>query len=283
MNVNLGSRHFFRNYCKYNKLLKTALLKNSFDYKPASGACECSSFANITLNRGFLTADKSGASENKSLLCTPQKRWMCEEKSSSPSNKLPQLMPDMPKIMWPSVFKSIRNFILATFIIKPYFDREFNLADFVAGSKKAVEVVSHKLAEGDLKSLEGLVTNDIIPTIQRTVSLMSLSQREQLSIEKGDIYFSFPYQVGVIFNEEEGKEQKRFVEIMMVYHSLRGLASMRSRGEEPPLNMGMLPEYQQRIFICNYRFVREFTKGVEGDWTVNLLNHFKPIDDQSDN
>lgn len=91
------------------------------------------------------------------------------------------------------------------------------------------------------------------------------------------------FKVGIIFNEEEGKEQKRFVEITMVYHSLKGLANMRSQGEEPPLNMGMLPEYQQNIFICNYRFIREFTKGVDGDWTVNLLNHFKPIDDEVQN
>lgn len=73
------------------------------------------------------------------------------------------------------------------------------------------------------------------------------------------------------------------MEITMVYHSLRGLANMRSHGEEPPLNMGMLPEYQQKIFICNYRFIREFTKGVDGDWTVNLLNHFKPVDDEVEN
>lgn len=59
--------------------------------------------------------------------------------SGPPSNKLPPLM-EFPKITWPSVIKSIRNFILATFIIRPYFDRDFNLPDFVIGSKKAVEV-----------------------------------------------------------------------------------------------------------------------------------------------
>lgn len=67
----------------------------------------------------------------------------------------------------------------------------------------------------------------------------------------------------------------------MVYHSLRGLALMRNRGEEPPLNMGALPEYQERISVSNYRFIREFTKGVDGDWTINLLNHFKPVDEES--
>lgn len=81
-----------------------------------------------------------------------------------------------------------------------------------------------------------------------------------------------------MFKDEGGKAEKRFVEITMVYHTLRGLAAMRMRGEEPPLNMGMMPEYQQRICICNYRFIREFTKGVDSDWTVNLLNHFRPSD-----
>lgn len=56
-------------------------------------------------------------------------------------------------------------------------------------------MVSQKIAQGDIKSLEGLVTGEVIPTIQKAVSLMSLSQREQISVNADDIYFSFPYQV----------------------------------------------------------------------------------------
>ena len=58
---------------------------------------------------------------------------------SPANNKLPPLM-NFPEIVWPSLIKSIRNFVLATFIIKPYFDRDFNLSDFVAGAKQALEV-----------------------------------------------------------------------------------------------------------------------------------------------
>lgn len=36
------------------------------------------------------------------------------------------------------------------------------------------------------------------------------------------------------------------------------------------------PEYQDKIFILNYRFIREFTKGVEDSWWVNIVNHFQP-------
>lgn len=85
-----------------------------------------------------------------------------------------------------------------------------------------------------------------------------------------------------MFSNEEADVQKRFVEITMVYHVLKGLSKMRSQGEEPPLNLGMLPEYQEKISICNYRFVREYTKGQESGWIVNLLNHFRPVDEQQE-
>lgn len=78
--------------------------------------------------------------------------------------------------------------------------------------------------------------------------------------------------------EAEETTQKRFVEITMVYHVLQGLHLMRERGEEPPLNVGLLPEFRDKIHVCNYRFIREFTKGVNDQWTVNIINHFKPND-----
>lgn len=40
----------------------------------------------------------------------------------------------------------------------------------------------------------------------------------------------------------------------------------------------VLPEFRDKISICNYRFIKEFTKGVDSDWTVNVVNHFKPSD-----
>ena len=81
-----------------------------------------------------------------------------------------------------------------------------------------------------------------------------------------------------MFNEEDDEKQKRFVEITMVYHTLKGLSAMREKGEEPSIGIGFDPEYQKKISICNYRFIREYTKGKEGEWTINMLNHFRPID-----
>lgn len=37
--------------------------------------------------------------------------------------------------------------------------------------------------------------------------------------------------------------------------------------------------HRDKIVICNYRFIREYTKGVEGQWTVNMVHHFNLSDE----
>lgn len=52
---------------------------------------------------------------------------------------LPPLM-SFPEVVWPSVLKTVKNWILINFIVKPYFDNDFTLPDFVAGTKFAFTV-----------------------------------------------------------------------------------------------------------------------------------------------
>ncbi|XP_058176836.1 m-AAA protease-interacting protein 1, mitochondrial [Anopheles ziemanni] len=188
------------------------------------------------------------------------------------------MLMDFPQLVWPSVIKTVRNWIMVHFIIRPYFDREFSLPDFVQGAKQALQIVSSSLAGGEVKQLEGLVDRVALNDIRQSLSKMSVAERYDIQVDKADIYFSFPYQVGVMFDESDDDNQKRFVEITMVFHVLRGLKGMIERGESVPLNVGALPEFRDKISICNYRFIKEFTKGVDSDWTVNVVNHFKPSD-----
>lgn len=55
------------------------------------------------------------------------------------SKQLPTLM-EFPKLIWPSLLKTIKNWILVNFIVRPYFDHEFNMPGFVNGSKQAIQV-----------------------------------------------------------------------------------------------------------------------------------------------
>lgn len=115
--------------------------------------------------------------------------------------------------------------------------------------------------------------------LNNTIGSLSVTQREEFNIRTEDIYFSFPYQIGIIFDDEnEVKPQKRYVEITMVYHVLRGLKELQESDNPPPMNMGMVPEYRKKITLCNYRFIKEYTQDNESDWTINTVNYFKPSD-----
>ncbi|KAH8283585.1 hypothetical protein KR018_008300 [Drosophila ironensis] len=209
-----------------------------------------------------------------------------EERREQSGNRLPRLM-DFPEIIWPSALNTLKNWITIQFIIRPYFDSEFQLKDFIFGAKQALQatcvcppqkVVSSRLMGGDLDALETLVAPEAIAELRPVIQKLSMAQRRQLEIRESDIYLSFPYQVGIMFDEANDKLQKRFVEVTMVFHVMRGLSEMRERGEEIPWNMGTLPEYQDKVFICNYRFIKEFTAGQQSDWTINVANHFRAID-----
>lgn len=85
------------------------------------------------------------ASNITSLLGCPISRPYCSDHEDRHRQiKTPRLPPLMafPKIIWPSFFKSIKNWILINFIICPYFDREFDIQEFAVGTKHALQVIS---------------------------------------------------------------------------------------------------------------------------------------------
>lgn len=130
-----------------------------------------------------------------------------------------------------------------------------------------------------MKSIDELVSQDVITALKNTIVNLSVAQRNEFNIRKEDIYFAFPYQIGIIFDDDSDvKPQKRYVEITMVYHVLKGLKELQDSENPPPLNMASMPEYRKQITICNYRFIKEYTQGNESDWTINIVNHFKPSD-----
>lgn len=80
-------------------------------------------------------------------------------------------------------------------------------------------MVSSKLSQGDIKSLNGLVTSDIMPNLHKTVSLMSLADRDQIAINSDDIYFSFPYQVlTLLYTQKSSITREGFFRISGRYY-----------------------------------------------------------------
>ncbi|XP_014216886.1 m-AAA protease-interacting protein 1, mitochondrial [Copidosoma floridanum] len=208
-----------------------------------------------------------------SSFLTRCRNYSDESESQSDYVKLPPLTDDKP-LVYPSFFKSLRSFIQVFFVIKPYLDMDFVMNEFLEGAKQALHTVSHKLATEDYEGLEGLVTQDMINILRNKISMLSSEQKALIATQPDDIYAMFPYEVGVMFDNNNAEQ--KFVEITVVYYVMKGLKKLKENPQEISMPIGMNPQLRRNAFVCNYRFIREFTKGVESAWTVNKINHFMP-------
>ncbi|KAK4029917.1 hypothetical protein OUZ56_022876 [Daphnia magna] len=217
---------------------------------------------------------------NRSYLHTSTSIWSeNRNESEQPIAQLPQLMNNPPHIVWPSFFKSVSNLMSSFLIIKPYFDNDFSLKEFVRGTKQALLVIANALAVGDLDGLKELLDKEAFSEIKENIRRFDSKQLAELAVPNPeDVYLTFPYQVGIIMNDNAKGVQERFVEITVCFHILRGLSELIKTGDFQP-GPSSFQTHRDKIVICNYRFIREFTKGVEGQWTVNLVHHFNLSND----
>lgn len=137
-----------------------------------------------------------------------QRLVMLKPMSSQDLNKkIPTLM-ELPEVPFPAIRHTMRNFFFVHFLLRPYFDPDFTKENFLDGAKAAVEFVSNCLATGDLEALEEskAVTTECLKEIKLNISLFSLAQRQRLTVSKADIYYNFVYQIGIMFEDEDGDE-----------------------------------------------------------------------------
>uniref|UniRef100_A0A6M2E5V7 Putative juvenile hormone esterase binding protein n=1 Tax=Amblyomma tuberculatum TaxID=48802 RepID=A0A6M2E5V7_9ACAR len=172
-------------------------------------------------------------------------------------------------IVWPNLILTIKNWLQTMFIVKPYLDATFSQREFLDGAKQALTYVSVLMANEDFKSMEGLVTSDVVSAAQSNCCSLSVEQRKKLTVDLSDIYFCFLYQIGIIMDDNSNQ---RFVEATVVYHYVPGLEEMR---QNAAMMNETVQQLQDRVHVANYRFIRDYTKGTESDWTINQLNHFK--------
>ncbi|XP_014230529.1 uncharacterized protein LOC106654908 [Trichogramma pretiosum] len=199
----------------------------------------------------------------------------CSSESQKNHVLLPALTDDQ-KLVWPAFFKTWKSFFTSNFVITPQLDKDFNIQDFSEGAKQALSVVTKALASEDYDSISDLVSGDCLQKLRQKISSLTPQQRFLIAVEKEDIYITFPYDIEVISGRDHNGQEYKFGEVMFIFHSLRGLNRMRLENREPPLNMGMLPEYQRLMFVSNCKFVKNFLKE-DSIWTIKSLNHFMPI------
>ncbi|XP_046649053.1 m-AAA protease-interacting protein 1, mitochondrial-like [Daphnia pulicaria] len=204
-----------------------------------------------------------------------------ENRNQKLATQLPCLMNNAPHIVWPSIFKGISGMLQIGWIVKPYFDNEFTVDDFLRGAKQAIFIIANAISVGDLESVKEILEEEAYNEIKENMKRCSSEQLAQFALSTlEDVYMTFPYQVGIIMNDNKEGVQERFVEITVCSHIFKGLSELLKNSDfqrGPPTST--FQKHRDKIVICNYRFIREFTKGVEGQWIVNVVHHFNMADD----
>ncbi|XP_065202310.1 uncharacterized protein LOC135832767 [Planococcus citri] len=208
-------------------------------------------------------------------------RWY----SAQPATGLPQLT-KLPQEVFPGVLAPFSNFFLTYLVIRPFVDGSFELREFVAASKQVVQIVSRKLASDDVDGLEDMMTSATLQEVKQNLPRFTESQRQELAIDQEDIYITAS--TDMIFQNDR-EHDKKTLEISMVYHVMRGFKHMKFQGFNPFQNM-QNPQQQSdsaenpfeklkvdedKAYILNYKFIREYSGGVASDWLLNGLNHYK--------
>lgn len=141
------------------------------------------------------------------------------------------------------------------------------------------KVVSNLLAEANFDELQDMVDDDTIAKMRQIVGSMTPEQRQWIVVNEPDIQWIFPYEIQFITKERTAEKKSQFfVEIMVVVHAYRdGDLELNHLLGKP--NAEVMEKLETNYSVANYRFIKEFTKGVDDDWTINYINHVKPTDE----
>ncbi len=76
------------------------------------------------------------------------------------SNHRPLMLMDLPRIVYPNLFFTIKNFF-ARMLINGYFDSTFAIKPFSDGARQALTVVSRLIGNNQFDDLSGFVTQEV--------------------------------------------------------------------------------------------------------------------------
>ncbi|XP_036397039.1 m-AAA protease-interacting protein 1, mitochondrial isoform X2 [Megalops cyprinoides] len=164
------------------------------------------------------------------------------------------------------------------FLIRAYFDKEFNIEEFTDGAKQAFSHVSQLLSRSQFEALDGLVAKDLIGKLEEKCNNLPPGHREALSAEPDEIMYTTPGDVGIYYDDSG----RKFVSILMRFWYLTSAKLPEDSLEGTrvfQVAIGGEGEAEtKRLLTANYEFQREFTKGVPPDWTITRIEHSKLLD-----
>ncbi|NP_001106589.1 uncharacterized protein C2orf47 homolog, mitochondrial [Xenopus tropicalis] len=164
------------------------------------------------------------------------------------------------------------------FLIRAYFDREFNIEEFTDGAKQAFTLVSKLLSQCKFDALQNLISGELLEDIKEKCSSLSDNHRNALAAHLDEIMYTTTGDVAIYYDDNG----RKFVSILMRFwyltcaelpdDSLEGTKVFQFiMGDENTKNT-------KRLLTANYEFRREFTQGVTPDWIITRIEHSKLID-----
>ncbi|XP_053554702.1 m-AAA protease-interacting protein 1, mitochondrial [Bombina bombina] len=164
------------------------------------------------------------------------------------------------------------------FLIRAYFDRDFNIEEFTAGAKQAFTLVSRLLSERKFDALENLVDNEVLQEVQEKCSLLPDNHRVALAADSNDIMYTTTGDVAIYYDDNG----RKFVSILMRfwYFTCADLPDENLEGTkvfQVAMGDGTAKD-SKRLLTANYEFRREFSQGVKPDWIITRIEHSKLLD-----
>lgn len=164
------------------------------------------------------------------------------------------------------------------FLIRAYFDKEFDIEEFTEGAKQAFSHVSRLLSQCQFEALEGLVAKDLVEKLEEKCNLLPSSHKKALSADSDEIMYTTPGDVGIYYDDNG----RRFVSILMRFWYLTSARLPEDNLEGTRVFQVAIGEEGEsetkRLLTANYEFQREFTEGVPPDWTITRIEHSKILD-----
>lgn len=134
------------------------------------------------------------------------------------------------------------------------------------------------MAQGNFEALQDMVDDDTIAKMRHIVGSMTPAQRKHITVIEEDIQWAFVHEIQFITKENTVKNKSRFfVEIMVVVHTIRDNNFNLSDVVGGQIDLEFMDKHN--YCVANYRFVKEFTNGVDDDWTINHILHVRPSDE----
>ncbi|XP_076676103.1 m-AAA protease-interacting protein 1, mitochondrial isoform X1 [Andrena cerasifolii] len=196
--------------------------------------------------------------------------------STANDNILLRPLMDLPLNTQASVFAWLK-LLCVSFIIRFKIDREFNLDDYMTGSRHAIIVISRALAARNYESLDGLVKENTLDILKENVDCLPHSERELIAINEHCMLLNVPTEVEINVDRTEDTEEQT-VEISQLVFYVREPDKSESNMEQEIGSIDhFITQFQRaKCIACNYTFQRTYTNGIGGSWVATVVNHFSP-------